>query len=416
MEGDRLEQFYKDPRTPLRMREGPLGAYVDDLGRQLSEEGYARASARYALQLVADLGRWIARRKIVAGQLTPEHLECYLEYRSRHRHRRSGDAAIVRRLLKLLREKGIVAAAAPIERSAAQRLEEEFRLYLQRERRLASATVFHYLVFAQRFLAQCFADGEVRLDGLRAADVVGFVQREAARLHHPKRSKLMTTALRSFLQYARYRGLISIDLRSSVPTVAGWSMASLPKALSSGEVQRLLAHCDRHTAVGRRNWAILLLLARLGLRAGEIVGLAFEDLDWEAGELCVRAHGGNSDRLPIPQDVGAALAEYLRHSRPACSSRQVFVRMRAPNRGFASSAAISSIVHRALDRAGLDPAHKGAHLLRHTVATQMLRQGASLAEIAELLRHRSQQTTMIYAKVDLDLLRPLALPWPGGAQ
>ena len=391
-----MEQFYKDPRTPLRMREGPLGAYVDDLGRQLSEEGYARASARYALQLVADLGRWIARRKVVAGQLTPEHLECYLEHRSRHRHYRSGDAAIVRRLLKLLREKGIAPAAAPIERSTAQRLEEEFRLYLQRERRLASATVFHYLVFAKRFLAQCFADGEVRLDSLRAADVVGFVQREAARLHHPKRSKLMTTALRSFLQYARYRGLISIDLRSSVPTVASWSMASLPKALSSDEVQRLLAHCDRHTAVGRRNWAILLLLARLGLRAGEVVGLAFEDLDWEAGELCIRANGGNSDRLPIPQDVGAALAEYLRHSRPACSSRRVFVRMRAPHRELASSVAICCIVRRALERAGLDPPHKGAHLLRHSVATHMLRHGASLTEIGELLRHRNQQTTMIY--------------------
>lgn len=411
-----MEQFYKDPRTPLRMREGPLGAYVDDLGRQLSEEGYARASARYALQLVADLGRWIARRKIVAGRLTPEYLECYLEYRSRHRHYRSGDAAIVRRLLKLLREKGIVAAAAPIGRSAAQRLEDEFRLYLQRERRLAPATVFHYLMFAKRFLAQCFADGEVRLDCLHAVDVVGFVQREAARLHHPKRSKLMTTALRSFLQYARYRGLISIDLRSSVPTVASWSMASLPKALSSDEVQRLLAHCDRHTAVGRRNWAILLLLARLGLRAGEVVSLAFEDLDWEAGELCIRANGGSSDRLPIPQDVGAALAEYLRHSRPACSSRRVFVRMRAPHRELASSVAICCIVRRALERAGLDPPHKGAHLLRHSVATHMLRQGASLTEIGELLRHRNQQTTMIYAKVDLASLRPLALPWPGGAQ
>lgn len=411
-----MEQFYKDPRTPLRMREGPLGAYVDDLAWQLSEEGYARASARYALQLVADLGRWFARRKIVAEQLTPEHLERYLEYRSRHRHYRSGDAAIVRRLLKLLREKDIVAAAAPIERTPAQRLEEEFRQYLERERRLAPATVFHYLVFAKRFLALCFADGIVRLDCLRALDVVGFVQREAARLHHPKRSKLMTSALRSFLQYARYRGLISIDLRSSVPTVASWSMASLPKALSSDEVQRLLAHCDRHTAVGRRNWAILLLLARLGLRAGEVVGLAFEDLDWEAGELCIRAHGGNSDRLPIPQDVGAALAEYLRYARPSCSSRRVFVRMRAPIRELASSVAICSIVRRALERAGLNPPHKGAHLLRHSVATQMLRQGASLAEIGELLRHRSQQTTMIYAKVDLDMLRPLAQPWPGGAQ
>ena len=411
-----MDQFYKDPRTPPRMRVGPLGAYVDAFAQQLSEEGYARASARYALQLVADLGRWLSRRRIIAPQLTPERLECYLDYRSRRRHRRSGDAAILRRLLSLLIEKGIVAQGPPIERSPAQRLEEEFRLYLQQERRLAPATVFHYLVFARRFLAQHFADGEVRLDGLRAIDVVGFVQREAARLHHPKRSKLMTTALRSFLQYARYRSLISIDLRSSVPTVASWSMASLPRALSSDEVQRLLVHCDRHTALGRRNWAILLLLARLGLRAGEVVGLAFEDLDWEAGELRIQANGGNSDRLPIPQDVGAALAEYLRHSRPACSSRQVFVRMRAPNRGFASSAAISSIVHRALDRAGLDPAHKGAHLLRHSVATQMLRQGASLAAIGELLRHRSPQTTMIYAKVDLDLLRPLALAWPGGAQ
>lgn len=411
-----MDQLYRDPRTPLRMREGPLGAYVDAFAQQLIDEGYARSSARYALQLVADLGRWLRRRRMVAPQLTPEHLARYLEHRSRQAHYRSGDAAILGRLLRLLLDKGIVAQSPPIDSTPAERLEEEFQLYLERERRLAPATVFHYLVHIKRFLAQRFADGEVRLDGLRAADVVGFVQREAARLHHPKRSKLMTTALRSFLQYARYRGLISVDLRSSVPTVAGWSMASLPKALSSDEVQRLLAHCDRRTAVGRRDWAILMLLARLGLRAGEIVGLAFEDLDWEAGELCIRANGGNSDRLPIPQDVGAALTEYLRHSRPACSSRQVFVRMRAPNRGFASSAAVSSIVRRALDRAGLDPAHKGAHLLRHSVATQMLRQGASLAEIGELLRHRNQQTTMIYAKVDLDSLRPLALPWPGGAQ
>ncbi len=410
-----MEQFYKDPRTPLRMREGPLGAYVDALARQLSEEGYARASARYALQLVANLGRWMARRKIVAGQLTPEHLECYLEYRSRHRHYRSGDAAIVRRLLKLLRERSIVAPAPPIARSPVQQLEEEFRLYLQRERGLAPATVLLYLAFARRFLAECFADGQLRLEGLRATDVVRFVQREAARLHHPKRSKLMTTALRSFLQYARYRGLISIDLRSSVPTVASWSMASLPRALSSDEVQRLLTHCDRHTAVGRRDWAILLLLARLGLRAGEVVGLTLEDLDWEAGELYIRGTGTNSDRLPIPQDVGAALAEYLRHSRPTCSCRRVFVRMKAPHCGFASSVAISCIVRRALERAGLDPPHKGAHLLRHSVATRMLRQGASLAQIGELLRHRSRQTTMIYAKVDLDLLRPLALPWPGDA-
>ena len=411
-----MEQIYKDSRTLLRMREGPLGAYMDGLARQLIEEGYARSSARYALQLVANLGRWMGRRKIVAGQLTPEHLEFFLEFRSRQGHCRSGDAAITRRLLMLLREKGIVAASAPIEPTSAERLEEEFRQYLERERKLAPATVSLYVPVARRFLAGCLADGQLRFDSLRAADVVRFVQREAARLHHPKRAKLMTTAMRSFLQYARYRDLINIDLQSSVPTVASWTMASLPRGLSSDEVHCLLAHCARNTAVGVRDWAILLLLARLGLRAGEVVGLTLDDLDWERAELLIRANGGRSDRMPIPQDVGAALADYLRRSRPVCACRQVFVRMRAPHRGFASSVAICCIVRRALDRAGLNPAHKGAHLLRHSVATHMLRQGASLAEIGELLRHRSPQTTMIYAKVDLDLLRPLALPWPGGTQ
>ena len=411
-----MEQFYKDPHTPVRMREGLFGAYVDVFAKQLSAEGYARASSRYALQVVADLGHWLSERGIVVPQLTTKHLERYLDCRSSHRHRRSGDSAILRRLFALLVEQGIVAQEPERERTPAERLAQEFRCYLEEERGLAPATVVTYLEFTTRLLAHCFADGEPRLDDLGAGDVVGFVQREAARLHCAKRAKLVTTAVRAFLQYARYRGLITIDLRSSVPTVASWSMASLPKGLSSDEVECLLSHCDRETALGRRNWAILLLLARLGLRAGEVVALLFEDLDWEAGEISIRASGTRTDRLPIPQDVGAALAEYLHHSRPACSSRRVFIRIRAPHRGFLSSAAIGTIVRRALAKAGLSPAHKGAHLLRHSVATRMLRQGASLTEIGEILRHRNPQTTMIYAKVDLDLLRPLALPWPGGAQ
>ena len=184
---------------------------------------------------------------------------------------------MLQRLFDLLLVKGVVATGPQSEPTPAQRLEQEFRQYLNRERRVARATVFLYLPFARRFLAECFADRELQLDTLRASDVVRFVQREAIRLQHPKRAKLMTTALRSFLQYARYRGLISIDLRSSVPTVASWSMASLPKGLSPDEVQRLLAHCERQTSVGRRDWAILLLLARLGLRAGEVVGLTLDD-------------------------------------------------------------------------------------------------------------------------------------------
>ena len=410
-----MEHLYKDPCTLMRMRDGPLGSIVDAFAQQMIDQGYARASARYALQLLADLGRWMIRGKIMVQQVTAEHLACYLRDRSRQHHFRSGDTSIVQRLLRLLIEQGVVIQPPPVEPTPAERLEAEFRRYLEQERRLSPSTVSLYLEFGRRFLAQITQDGEVRFDCLRVAGVVSFVQREAARLHHAKRAKLMTTALRSLLQFARYRGFIKADLRDSVPAVASWSMASLPNALSADEVRRLLSGCERGTAVGRRNWAIVLLLARLGLRAGEAVGLTLDDLDWEAGELCIRSAGTHTDRLPIPQDVGAALADYLRHVRPVCASRRVFVRMRAPYRGFASSAAISSLVRRALGRAGLDPAHKGAHLLRHTVATQMLRQGASLAEIGELLRHRSQQTTMIYAKVDLDLLRPLALPWPGGA-
>jgi site-specific recombinase XerD len=410
-----MERFYKDPHTQARMREGSLGAYLDAFAQQLSDEGYARASGRHALRVATDLGCWLSQRGIVVPQLTAQHVDSYLACRSERRHR-SGDAAILRRLLALLIEKGIVAPELVSEKTPAERLAQEFQLYLERERRLAPATVLCYLEFARRFLVQCVADGELRLDNLGAADVVHFVQREAGRLHCPKRAKLMTTAVRSFLQYARYRGLIDLDLRSVVPTVANWSMASLPKALSADEVECLLSHCDRDTAVGCRNWAILLLLARLGLRAGEVVGLELEDLDWDAGEISIRASGTRADRLPIPQDVGAALAEYLQHSRPTCSSRRVFIRMRAPRRGLANSIAICTIVRRALDHAGLNPAHKGAHLLRHSVATQMLRQGASLTEIGEVLRHRNPQTTMIYAKVDLDLLRPLALPWPGGVR
>lgn len=410
-----MELLYKDPRTLMRMREGLLGTVVDAFAQLMIDQGYARASARYALQLLADLDRWMTRNKISMRQVSAEQLACYLRDRIQRHHFRTGDASILRRLLSLLIRQGIVAQAPRIEPTPAERLEAEFKRYLEQERRLSPSTVLLYMGFVHRFLAQITQDGEVHFDHLQAADVVSFVRQEAARLHHAKRAKLMTTAIRSFLQYARYRGLIVADLRDSVPTVANWSMASLPKALSTDEVQRLLSGGERKTAVGRRNGAILLLLARLGLRAGEVVGLTLDDIDWTAGTLCIHGAGAPEDRLPIPQDVGAALADYLCQVRPICTSRRVFVRMRAPHRGFASSAAISSLVRRALDRTGLNPSHKGAHLLRHTVATQMLRQGASLAEIGELLRHRSQQTTMIYAKVDLDLLRPLALPWPGGA-
>jgi integrase/recombinase XerD len=205
-------------------------------------------------------------------------------------------------------------------------------------------------------------------------------------------------------------------LAAAVPTVANWSMTSIPRAIPADAVHRLLASINRRTATGCRDYAILLSLARLGLRAGEVARLELEDIDWNAGSLTVPGKGGQRSVLPLPADVGSAIAMYLRHARPACSCRQVFLRTKAPIRGLHSSVAITSLVQHNLARAGIQAPTRGAHQFRHALATKMLRHGASLTEIGEVLRHHSPETTKIYTKVDLDSLRALALPWPGGVR
>jgi site-specific recombinase XerD len=253
------------------------------------------------------------------------------------------------------------------------------------------------------------------LSRLSASDVVRFVQRQAPRLHL-KRAKLLTTALRSFLRYARYRGQVKRDLASAVPTVANWSMSSVPRAIPADAVRRLLASINRRTAIGRRDYAILLLLARLGLRASEVVRLKLEDIDWNAGSISVQGKGDQRSILPLPADVGSAIATYLRRGRPRCSSRHVFLRSKAPIGGLRGPATIAYLVQRSLARTGIKAPTRGAHQFRHALATNMLHHGASLAEIGDVLRHRSLETTKIYTKVDLNSLRALALPWPGGVR
>jgi site-specific recombinase XerD len=223
------------------------------------------------------------------------------------------------------------------------------------------------------------------------------------------------SATRSFLRYLHYRGLVDSDLSSAVPAVARWSLSTLPKHLSGAQVRQVLQHCDKRTSLGRRDHAILLLLARLGLRAGEVRRLELEDLDWDHGQITVCGKGKRG-RLPLPADVGRAIARYLRQDRPRCACRRVFIQDRAPLDGFHNASAVAAIVKRALARAGVASARKGAHLLRHSLATEMLRRGASLEEIGEILRHKGADSTAIYAKVDLRSLRALALPWPGGAR
>jgi len=292
---------------------------------------------------------------------------------------------------------------------------DEFECYLRKERVLARATIVHYVPFIRAFLTHQFGHRTVRLSHLFARDVVRFVQRQAPRLHL-KRAKLLTTALRSFLHYARYRGDITYDLAAAVPTVANWSMTSIPRAIPAEAVRRLLTSINRRTAIGRRDYTILLVLARLGLRAGEVVGLELEDIDWSAGSLSVLGKGDQRCTLPLPADVGGAIAASLRHGRPRSTSRRIFLRAKAPIRGLLGPQAISSLVRHSLIRAGIEAPTQGAHQFRRALATEMLRHGASLTEIGEVLRHRNPQTTMIYTKVDLNSLRGLPLPWPGGAR
>ena len=265
------------------------------------------------------------------------------------------------------------------------------------------------------FWLRAFPSGQPDFHQISADGIARFVQHQAERITS-KDAPTVVTALRSFLRHLLIRGAIDADLAACVPTIATWSLSQVPKFLPAEQIQRVLDSCDRDTASGRRNYCILLLLARLGLRAGEVVALTLDDIDWESGVITVRGKGKRVAQMPLPVEVGAAIAAYLRRGRPACSNRRVFIRERAPLVGFASSMAIASLVDRALKKAGVESAYRGSHVFRHSLATTMLNHGASLYEIGDLLRHRRPDTTAIYAKVDLVSLRSIALPWPGGGR
>lgn len=410
-----MHQFVKDPRIIERLRRGELGDHIDSYAALLSQQNYAASSAYRQLLVISRFSQWLQRRGIGVHRVDENTLHKFLRPIPRKMRFQSGDAAALNRLLRLLRRQDIVPPKPQARLSPRQHVVAGFADYLLHERRLSQPTLVNYQPFVDRFLSEQFKNGKVKLSSLRATDVTGFVQRHARRLS-PTRAKLLVGALRSFFRHLQQRGEISANLAACVPSVANWSFSTLPRFLPAGAVHRVLQHCDRHTPMGKRNYAILLLLARLGLRACEVVALNLEDLDWDAGQITVKEKGGGSAPLPLPTDVGEALATYLRSGRPRCSSRRVFVRDRAPLTGFANSIAISTIVMRALKKAGVNSARKGAHVFRHTLATDLLRQGCSLDEIGELLRHQSPNTTAIYAKVDLGTLHTLALPWPGGGR
>ena len=408
------ENVFTKPGVSARLRGDSLGPYLDAVAQSMVGRGYASSTVRTYRWCLADFSGWMARSHVAVGNLDEGTIAAFVDERQRQGRLQPSHRPAICRLVEHLREQGIVRTPSPertSEPSPTVHLVSQYEEYLRAERGLAAATVVVYRAYLRRFVEERFGERPLRLGELGPRDVSSFIVRHASSMS-PAAAKLMVTALRSFLRFLFQRGEIEVNLAEAVPSVADWRLSTLPKYLSAEEIECLLDACDQSTRTGRRDYAILVLLARLGLRAGEVVTLDLDDIDWRAGEIVVRGKGLQHDRLPLLPDVGEALAAYLRRDRPVVSTRRVFLCVKAPLRGFARASTVSSIVRHALERAGLNPPRKGAHVLRHSLATTMLGSGASMAEIGEILRHRSPHTTEIYAKVDFAALRSLAQPWP----
>jgi site-specific recombinase XerD len=388
---------------------GPLAPYMAGYQAELEAKGYQPSSVADKLQLVAQVSRWLAAEGLGLAELTPERTEAFFALRRQHGRARHRSSHALRGFVLHLGRCGALLAPEPPEATGVDRLVEDYRLYLANERGLVDAAARRYVHTAREFLNRCSDHGQLDLGTVGAGAAVRFL-REACTTRKPSTAKSVAVSLRSFLRFLHLEGLVVERADNAVPIPGGPATAGLPKGLRTEDIASLLASCDREAVAGCRDFAILLVLARLGLRAGEVAGAALDDVDWRAGQLRVRGKGGRVDVLPVPADVGQALEGYVRKGRPKEAGGALFRSVLAPY-GAMSGPRVTGVVYAACERAGL--ARASAHQLRHTVATQMLKGGASLTDIAQVLRHGHIQTTAIYAKVDRLRLAELARPWPG---
>ncbi|MCA1697533.1 MAG: site-specific integrase [Actinobacteria bacterium] len=389
---------------------GPLAPFADAYAAELGERGYTPLSIVNELRQVGRLSRWLEARGLSDVDLSGDRVEEFLVWqRAGGRHRCQWSRPGLVCLLEVLRGLGVLAAEQfVLAGSPTDLLLASFERYLLVERGLAAGTVCGYVAHARRFLDGLAPGG---LAGLSAGEVTGAVLREAGSGVSVSATQNYVFGLRAFLRFCFVEGLLDADLSQAALSMAGRRRSSLPKRITGADAAALLGACDRRSSLGRRDYALIILLLRLGLRRGEVAGLTLDDIDWRAGELLVRGKGGREDRLPLPTDVGAAIAAYLQRGRLTSTGREVFLRARAPYRPIASGT-VSSTVRRVCRRAGIPEV--GAHRLRHTTACEMVKAHVALERIGQVLRHRSLQSTAIYARVDLDQLRLLAAPWPQG--
>lgn len=393
-----------------RRRPGRMGPHVAGFGAWLLEQGYTPGTVRCELKVVGRLGLWMVDVDVEVSQLTVDVIEEFRAARRASGSRCVPSVRSFRPLLAYLVSIGALVVEVPLPGSPVEVLVAEYRSWLVVERGLAATTVLRYVNTAHRFLQErAVVTGDRFVDELAGVDVIAFLVRETARCSVGA-AKGRVAELRAVLKFLYLKGFTSKNLATAVPAVAGWHDTTVPSGLAASDVERLLVGCDRDTAGGARDYAILVLVARLGLRSIEVARLELGDIDWRAGEIVVRGKARRHDRLPLPLDVGDALAAYLSDARPATTIRQVFMPVKAPRRPIRADL-VSDVTRRACERAGLP--RVGAHRLRHALATEMLRQGATLVEVSQVLRHRDLATTAIYAKVDFVTLRRVAQPWPG---
>ncbi|WP_445183483.1 tyrosine-type recombinase/integrase [Pseudonocardia sp. Cha107L01] len=395
---------------------GPLEGHVTGFAERLLRQGYSRSSAEQHVCFIAHLDRWMQAEGVRLDGLSGSVIERYLAQRRAAGYVEYRSVKALQPLLGYLAPKGVLPIPREVPPGPVEELLGRYRAWLLVERGVTPGTARGYVDCVRPFVAGRLHSGVLDLVGVTAGDVIGFVLGVC-----PGRAvgsaKLIVCALRSLLRWLHLTGEVPVPLAAAVPSVAGWRLSGLPKGLEPSQLRSLLAACDRRTPTGLRDYAIMLLLARLGLRAGEVARLGLDDIDWRRGEIAVLGKGNRAERLPLPAEVGTAIAGYLRRGRPdTAQGRSVFVRVHAPHREL-TTGGVTMVVFDAAQRAGLGRMH--AHRLRHTAATAMLQAGSPLAEVGQVLRHRSALTTAIYAKVDRNALAVLARPWPvqssGGA-
>lgn len=413
-----IEEYIRWKQTHLaRVLSTPAGPYLDGFTTELRDLGFGRWKLRGRVVGAAHFSLWGAKKRLRAlEQIDEDAIEGFRRHLRACRclrpfqHSSHGDVCAVagaHALIQYLRRKSVITSAQPSPAIKEQpALVRGFNEWMRHERGLKATTLRGYSQVIREALDALGSEPS----RYTAQELRAFVLKQSM---HASRShaKLVTTALRAFLRYLIAEGWCRAGMDDAIPTVAIWRLAALPRYLPAADVDRVIGACDETTAVGLRDRAVLLLLARLGLRAGDIRAMRMSDLDWRQGSVRVSGKGHVEVRLPVTQEVGAAVLRYLRFGRPPAQTDQLFVRMQAPWAPLGLSS-VSALVRRAMDRAGIESRYRGAHILRHSAATQMLRQGATLAQIGAVLRHQYLDTTAHYAKVDVQRLRDIALPWP----